>query len=346
MAEASGADPDDGDLVTLSYRWLRNGVPIEGADVAMLSLDGIAQPGDVIRVEVTPHDGTTAGHVASAEAVVGDAPPAPTIAVWATSAGSTYDEGAWATAEVVVSFTCTGTGVECPVPVTVSSDTTGTLVERTVVDALGRQATAGILVKLDATGPALAPSVTPNPVAVGADATATPGATDTVSGIATQSCDTPATATPGSQTVTCRATDIAGNTTVATAAYTVVATSPACASGSRVVMQPVNPDGSSVFARISAVPVIFRLCDEFGRVVTAKGSVTSVTPVSTTALPKKGPAVNELPVLAPTVTPVYSPRTGLWEGSIGSATLKAGLKHTYRVNLSDGSWFDFSFGIK
>lgn len=344
-AVAEGAD-SDGDDVTLAYRWLRNGVPIAGAEDATLDLPGLAVQHDVIRVEVTPHDGTTAGHAASAEVVVAADKPLPTIAVWATSGGETYSEGTWATADVVVSFTCTGVGVDCPVPETVSSDTAATLIQRTVADEYGRTATAGITVTLDKTAPVLAPVVTPNPVAVGAAATATPGATDTGSGVAQQSCDVPSTASGGSKTVACRAADVAGNVGTATAAYTVIAPTPACQSGSRTVLPPVNADGSSVFPRVSGVPVVFRLCDGFGRLVTAKGSVIGVTQISAVPLPQKGPAVNELPSLIPTVKPVYVPLTGLWAGSIGAGTLQGGRQYTYRVNLADDTSFTFSFGVK
>ncbi|MCH6231664.1 hypothetical protein MK786_13010 [Microbacterium sp. CFH 31415] len=221
-AEAAGADPDGGDVVTLSYRWLRNGVLLDGAEVAMLSLDGVTRPGDVIRVEVVPNDGETDGHAASAEIVVGDELALPTIAAWATSAGDIYDDGSWASDDVVVSFTCTGTGVSCPVPFTVSADTDSTRVERTISDVQGRQATAGITVRRDATAPSLSPSVTPDPVAVGGTATAVPAAIDTGSGIAVQSCDQPVTATEGVKRLTCRATDVAGNSAVTTVAYTVI----------------------------------------------------------------------------------------------------------------------------
>jgi hypothetical protein len=272
--------------------------------------------------------------------------PLPTIAVWATSAGRTYSEGTWATADVVVSFTCTGSGVDCPVPETVSVGTAGREIARTIADEYGRTASAGITVKLDKTEPALAPTVSPNRVAVGGTATATPRASDALSGVATESCDVPSTAVGGSRTVMCRATDVAGNTATATAAYTVIAPSPACRLGSRVVLQPVNPDGSSVFPKVSGVPVVFRLCDEFGRLVTAKGAVTGITRVSSSALPKKGPTVNELPYLIPAVKPVYVPLTGLWAGSIGAGTLTSGQKYTYRVDLADGSSFTFSFGAK
>ncbi|WP_127473410.1 PD40 domain-containing protein [Microbacterium sulfonylureivorans] len=344
-ADGIGSDPD-GDVVSMAYRWYRNGVVLDGAVSWSLALTGIAAPGDVFTVEAIPNDGKTDGHSAFVEIAVGEDVPLPTIAVWATSDGVAYDEGTWATADVVVSFTCTGAGVTCPEPFTVTADTAGTLVERTITDELGREAKAGIVVTRDTTLPRLAPVVTPNPVAVGGAATAVAAATDTGSGIATQSCDAPNTATAGSKTLTCRATDVAGNSAAATASYTVIAPSPACRTGSRVALQPVNPDGSSVFPRISAIPVLFRLCDEFGRLVTAKGSVTGITQVSATALPTKGVNVNERPLLLPTVKPVYIPLVGLWAGSIGSATLKGGQQYTYRIDLADGTSFTFAFGIK
>lgn len=75
--------------------------------------------------------------------------------------------------------------------------------------------------RVDTTAPTLAPTVTPDPVRLGGTATATPGATDTGSGIAESSCATPTTATLGRSSVTCAATDVAGNTATATATYTV-----------------------------------------------------------------------------------------------------------------------------
>ncbi|MBP1079257.1 fructose-specific component phosphotransferase system IIB-like protein [Microbacterium terrae] len=344
QASATGTDPDTGDTVSLRYRWLVNGVVQEGATASSFALDGIAQPGDVVSVEAIPNDGRTDGHAGVAAISVGEDVALPTIALTAVSDGAPYAAGTWARADVAVSFLCTGVGVECPEPVTIATDTASTIVERTVTDDLGRTATASIEVKLDKTAPSLSPIVSPNPVVVGGTATAVAMASDTVSGIASQSCSAPATATAGTRSVTCEATDAAGNTATATAGYQVVAPSPACRLGSNQVLQPVNADGSSVFARISAVPVIFRLCDDLGRLVTTRGAVTSVTLESQTALAKA--AVNELPLLLPTIKPVYVSNTGLWAGAIGSATLKSGVKYTYRVNLADGDSFTFTFGIK
>ncbi|MFE7845796.1 hypothetical protein ACFUTX_11470 [Microbacterium sp. NPDC057407] len=68
-ATAAGADAD-GDSVALTYRWSRNGVPIRGADDPTLDLSGVVASGDVLTVVVTPHDGSTAGHAASASILV------------------------------------------------------------------------------------------------------------------------------------------------------------------------------------------------------------------------------------------------------------------------------------
>ena len=79
-------------------------------------------------------------------------------------------------------------------------------------------------IKRDATTPTLAPVVSPNPVLLNGTATAQPNANDAGSGIASSSCATPNTASVGSQSVTCTATDNAGNTATATAGYQVTGT--------------------------------------------------------------------------------------------------------------------------
>lgn len=74
----------------------------------------------------------------------------------------------------------------------------------------------------DTTGPTLAPTVSPSPLRVGqTGATASANATDAGSGVASQSCGAIDTSTAGDHTVTCTATDNAGNTTDETIHYTV-----------------------------------------------------------------------------------------------------------------------------
>ena len=350
-AQATAGDEDDDDL-TLSYRWLRNGLPIDGAETETLVLAGKAEGGDTITVEVTASDGELASGAARAAALVAKTPDPPEITAAATNALGSYAPATWSRSPVTVTFTCaSGADVTmCPAPQTVSNDTPegAVIVTGTMRDALGRESTAAFSVLVDKTPPVLAPVVSPNPVRAGATASATPNATDAASGVkpGSATCSTPVTDKPGDYTVSCTATDVAGNETTATAAYTVVAGTTTCEHGTdRRIMAPVNADGTSVFLRLSAVPVLFRVCDERGKPVGTSGFVKSVTQVSAVALPVTA-KVNELPYLLPTVKPVYVPRAGIWAGSIGSAKLASGKKYTYRVTLADGTSFTFTFGVR
>src|SRR5690606_36982489 len=97
----------------------------------------------------------------------------------------------------------------------------------TAKDKDGRTATASIVVKVDRTPPKLSSKVLPEKVPVGGDVTVAANATDKASGVASWSCGTPSTAKQGKFTVTCQATDAAGNSATAKASYTVVAKSSA-----------------------------------------------------------------------------------------------------------------------
>jgi hypothetical protein len=77
--------------------------------------------------------------------------------------------------------------------------------------------------KLDATAPTLSPTLSASsPIVVGqAGVTASPNASDATSGVASSSCGSVDTSSPGVGTVTCTATDNAGNTTSVDLAYVV-----------------------------------------------------------------------------------------------------------------------------
>lgn len=82
---------------------------------------------------------------------------------------------------------------------------------------------ASAALMLDATDPTLSPSLNvPTPVTVGqAGVVAAPNASDATSGVASSSCGAVDTSSPGVGTVTCTATDNAGNTGSATLTYVV-----------------------------------------------------------------------------------------------------------------------------
>lgn len=92
------------------------------------------------------------------------------------------------------------------------------------VDANGNEETPPVsaALKLDATNPVLDPTISSTVVTVGqTGVTASPNATDETSGVATSSCGAIDTATAGDHTVTCTATDNAGNTASVDVHYTV-----------------------------------------------------------------------------------------------------------------------------
>jgi hypothetical protein len=82
-------------------------------------------------------------------------------------------------------------------------------------------ATGSLNLSIDTVAPALAPTISPATILLHGSATATPHATDSTSGVSTQSCDTPDTSTAGLHTVSCTATDVAGNSTTVSVPYLV-----------------------------------------------------------------------------------------------------------------------------
>ncbi|HEX2289453.1 MAG TPA: PxKF domain-containing protein, partial [Pseudonocardiaceae bacterium] len=78
--------------------------------------------------------------------------------------------------------------------------------------------------KYDNTDPTLAPTISPNPVLLNGSATASANANDATSGVDSSSCDPVNTGTIGAnQSVSCSATDKAGNSNTANATYSVKA---------------------------------------------------------------------------------------------------------------------------
>jgi CSLREA domain-containing protein len=140
------------------------------------------------------------------------------------SVSGTSGSNGWYRGNVTVSWSVDDaesavTSTPC-LPTTISADTPGQAVTCSATSAGGTELES-VTIKRDATAPSLAPAVGPTPVLLKGTATATPNATDALSGVATSSCGTPTTATVGSKSVSCTATDNAGNSTTLSAAYVV-----------------------------------------------------------------------------------------------------------------------------
>lgn len=114
-----------------------------------------------------------------------------------------------------------GTTVTIAAPADHSNDGTHTITYYSVDNAGNTETPHSTTVKIDTTPPALSPAVSPDPVAQGASATASANATDSLSGVASASCGSVDTSAYGDFTVTCTATDNAGNTATGTASYSV-----------------------------------------------------------------------------------------------------------------------------
>jgi hypothetical protein len=276
--------------------------------------------------------------------------PSATLSVTSGTQGNNF----WYTTNVVVhtaGVDAVSGGVACSEDQTLNSDTAGVVFHGLCTNDAGLKTNAADLtVKRDATPPRLAPTVSPSPVLLAGDATATPNATDDTSGIASASCNTPATSTVGALTTSCTATDNAGNvTTNASVPYTVMyepATAVCLGSPAHQVLQPVNANGLSVFKQKSTVPVKFRACDANG-VSIAAGSV--VSDFGLTGVFQGNTAVTvteELASTTPDVTFRWSPTDQLWIFNLDTKNLASGRTYVYGIHLNDGSWIPFQFTVK
>jgi len=131
----------------------------------------------------------------------------------------------WNNADVTVNWNCSDAlsgAVNPNISQTLTAEGSNQSATGTCYDNAGNSAANtqnGI--NIDKTAPTLAPTVTPNPVSWRGLATAAANATDNLSGIASQSCPAVDTSTVGTKSLTCTATDLAGNTNTANVSYVV-----------------------------------------------------------------------------------------------------------------------------
>jgi streptogramin lyase len=201
----------------------------------------------------------------------------PTVAPLANAAG-------WHNSAVTVSWNWAdepgGSGIDddnCTTSTTTSFEGSGRTLTATCRDVAGNVGTATETVNIDTTAPTLAPVFTPDPVLVGGAASASAGATDALSGVASQSCDALDTTSVGVKSVTCTATDYAGNTTSMAVSYEVVYDFGGFGA-------PID-DGAE-FTEIKAgqvVPISFRITDANGDPVTDLDDAELTVTVTTVA---------------------------------------------------------------
>ncbi len=112
------------------------------------------------------------------------------------------------------------------------------------------------------------------------------------------------------------------------------------------VLQPINPDGTSVFKQKSTVPAKFRVCDANGASIGTPGVVSSfklIQKISGTEVD----TVNE-PVDSTTPDTVFrwSATDQQWIFNINTKNLSANTTYVYLITLNDGTTIQFQFGLK
>ena len=246
----------------------------------------------------------------------------------------------WNNTNVTVNWNCTDAtsgAVNPTASQTVSTEGLNQSAAGTCTDNAGNTASntqTGI--SIDKTAPTLAPTVSPNPVLLGGTATATPNATDALSGIASQSCAATNTTTVGNKTVACTATDVAGNTANANANYRVVYNFAG-------FFQPVdNLPVINVATAGSSIPVKFSLSGNQGLAIFAAGFPSSGV------IPCDGGTTStiEETVTAGASTLTYDAATGQYKYVWATNRAWRGTCRQLQVRFIDGNTYVANFSFR
>lgn len=239
-----------------------------------------------VKGTVRDQDGDVAEYTATVDVVADNTPPIITPTVTGT-----LGSNGWYTSAVTVTWSVsdpqsavsmqTGCGATA-----ITTDTPGlTLTCR--AESAGGSNVQEVTIKRDGTKPTLAPSVAPRPVVLNVPATAAPNASDALSGVASATCGTPSVTTVGTRSVSCTATDNAGNQVSASATYTV-------AYQFGAFTGPIAGNGVLNVAKAGqTIPLKWRLVDGNGLPVTTVTTATVTVASLSCALGASTDAVEE-----------------------------------------------------
>jgi len=111
------------------------------------------------------------------------------------------------------------------------------------------------------------------------------------------------------------------------------------------ILQPINPDGSSVNKAGSTVPAKFRVADANCNSIGTPGVVTSFKLIQQSSDPSA--TINEdVNSTTPDTAFRWDPTAQQWIFNISTKGMKAAVKYTYQISLNDGSSIVFSFALR
>ena len=111
------------------------------------------------------------------------------------------------------------------------------------------------------------------------------------------------------------------------------------------ILQPINPDGTSVNKAGSTVPAKFRVGDANCNSIGTPGVVTSFKLIGT--MSDVNTVVNEDVVsTTPDTAFRWDPSAQQWIFNISTKGMKAGVKYTYQISLNDNTSIIFSFALR
>jgi hypothetical protein len=271
--------------------------------------------------------------VAAQDSITFQAPPSDTTPpVITPNVSGTLGNNGWYVSDVTVSWTVVddesaiSSTSGCD-PITINADTAGTTLTCTATSA-GGTGSEPVTIKRDASAPTLNPTVSPNPVLLNGSATATAGATDSLSGVASSSCGSVDTSNVGPNSVMCSATDYAGNSSSAAANYSVAFKFVGFTS-------PVdNPNVLNKAKAGQAIPFKWRLLDANDQPVTNLSSAGATVASLSCAL---GTTADALEEYATGSSGLQNLGNGYYQWNWKSPTSYANSCKTFKLDLGEGS---------
>src|SRR5579864_1299596 len=316
-------------------------VTLQGSNTLDVQVRG--QPGGLLTIEIIGVDNDPP----TIQATVS---PAPNAAGWNNS-------------NVTVSFTCSDaiSGVaNCPAPVTVTTEGANQTISGTATDAAGNTASTSVTVSLDKTPPTLSITSPANGATVASSSTTVTGTvTDALSGVSAVTCNgAPAivqsgsfncsiTLISGANTITAKATDVAGNTSSATENVTLSNAPPPVITTFSPTSGPIGTQitvtGSNFTAGGTGTPTV-TLSQQGGGSIGAPvasftaTSISFVIPTGATSGPVTVTAANSSTVSADSLSVVASSGFSVTAGP-STASVQQGTSTSYSVTLTSNNGF-------